>query len=187
MKSETRLRNCSVLGVSEKSISILAGVMICIATGNADRQEMKASESGCGFAHYVEDVAVGVVVTAEEIVLAAGLVESGERLGIVGVLFSQFLDAALVGTVVVVPPVLCREHEAVHAHESGFRDELGIALDRAHPGIVPRPIFGGFGRRIRQQPCELGYHDPSSRLQEPAPCGQTGGESLYIDGALGPD
>src|SRR5579863_9220477 len=152
MKSETRLRNCSVLGVSEKSISILAGVMICMPTGNPDRREMKASESGGGLAHYVEDVAVGFVIGAEEIVLAAGLVENCERIGVAGVFFPQLLDAALGGPVVVVPPVLRREHEAVHADVARFGDELAVALDRAHAGIVARPIFRRCGRWIGHHP-----------------------------------
>src|SRR5260221_14237504 len=89
-----------------------------------ERARYKTRESGVGFAHYVEDVAVGGVVCAEEIVLAAGFVEGCEYFGIVGVLFSQLLDAALGGLVVVIPPVTHREDEAVHPHVSCSRNAL---------------------------------------------------------------
>src|SRR5208282_2759187 len=107
MKSETRLRNCSVLGVSVKSISILARLMIRIATGNPDRQQMKAGriESREGFAHHVKDVSVGAGTCAEEVVLALHLVEGGQHRAIVGVLFSKRLEPAL-GRPVVVAPIL---------------------------------------------------------------------------------
>src|SRR5208337_964893 len=156
MKSETRLRNCSVLGVSEKSILILARLMICIATGNPDRQKMKArakwgngektgaAKLRAGIAHHVEDVSVGVGMRAEEIVLALHLIESCEDLAIAGVLFPQLRNPHLARSVAVVP-VLHWKHEPVGVHVSRFRNDLAVALDRSHAGIASRPECDGFG------------------------------------------